>query len=190
MENFIQYLLQYSMLNQQQIDLIKQNMTVVELEKGTYFSEAGKTAQEVAFVNDGILRVCYFDKNGNEITRYFVDEDNFAVDLNSFNNRIPSSEYIQAVVPTELYIMTRQNLETLSQKIVVWDSIMHKITENALVEKLNRISPMMAEDTKTRYLEFFNRFPSLANRIPVQYLASYIGVTKHSLSRIRKELTQ
>ncbi len=186
--NLINYLLQFGNLNTQQIQLIEESVTIVSLEKDEYFSEAGKIARQVAFVNNGILRVCYYDKEGKEVTRYFVEENNFAVDLNSFSNRIPSSEYIQAIVPTELIVFSKDSLQNLSNTIIIWDSIMNKITNKALMEKVNRISPMLAEDAKTRYLEFFNRFPNLANRIPLNYLASYIGVTKHSLSRIRKEL--
>lgn len=190
MQDFINYLLQYSSLNKQQIELIKDNVQPLQLTKGEYFSEAGKIAKKVAFVSEGILRVCYYTKEGEEVTRYFVEEHNFAVDLNSFTNQIPSSEYIQAIIPTELYVLTAKNLQILSQTIIPWDSMISKITQKALVEKVNRISPMLAEDAKTRYLEFFKRFPNLANRIPINYLASYIGITKHSLSRIRKELSE
>ncbi len=188
MQNLINYLLQYDNLNTQQIQLIKDQVKVVRLSKDEYFSEAGKVARQVAFVNEGILRVCYYDKDGKEITRYFVEENNFAVDLNSFNNQIPSSEYIQAVVPTEMYVFSQGSLQNLSNTIIIWDNMINKIISKALIEKVNRISPMLAEDAKTRYLEFFNRFPNLVNRIPLNYLASYIGVTKHSLSRIRKEI--
>lgn len=190
MQNLINYLLQFSTLNEQQTELVKENVNILKLEKGEYFSEAGKIARKVAFVNDGILRVCYYNKEGGEITRYFVEENNFAVDLNSFNNQIPSSEYIQAITPCELYVLTVDNLKNLSHTIVNWDIIITKITNKALIEKVNRIGPMLAEDAKTRYLEFFKRFPYLANRIPINYLASYIGITKHSLSRIRKELSK
>jgi len=190
MRRLINYLLQFDNLNEQQIELIKDNVSVLNLAKGEYFSEEGKIARKVAFVNEGILRVCYYNKEGNEITRYFVEENNFAVDLNSFSNRIPSSEYIQAIVPCELYVLSSESIQNLSNTIVNWDSIMNKVTNKALIEKVNRISPMLAEDAKTRYLEFFKRFPNLANRIPINYLASYIGITKHSLSRIRKELSK
>ena len=190
METFINYLLQYGQLNRQQIELIEGSIQVLELDRGQYFSEAGKISNRVGFILDGILRVCYYDKDGNEITRYFVDEQNFAVDLNSFNNRIASSEYIEAIVPTKLLVFSREALNNLSQTIIGWDAIMAKITSKALMEKVNRISPMMGEDAKTRYLEFFKRFPTLANRIPLNYLASYIGITKNSLSRIRNELNK
>jgi len=190
MENLINYLLQFGNLNEQQISLIKESVEVVKMGKEEYFSEAGKIAQKVAFVNEGILRVLYYNKEGEEITRYFVEENNFAVDLYSFHNRVPSSEYIQAITKVELYVFTLKSLQNLSNTIIVWESIINKITSKALIEKVNRVSPMLSEDAKTRYLEFFKRFPNLANRIPLNYLASYIGITKHSLSRIRKEISK
>ena len=190
MDSLINHLLQYGNLNEPQIELIKSEVEVLSLEKDAYFSEAGKIANRVGFIRKGILRVCYYDKAGTEITRYFVDEHNFAVDLNSFQNRIPSGEYIQAIVPTDLYVFSAPSLQNLSATIIDWDRIVAKITSKALMEKVNRISPMLAEDAKIRYLAFFDRFPSLANRIPLHYLASYIGITKHSLSRIRREISQ
>ncbi|MFD0764404.1 hypothetical protein ACFQZI_06040 [Mucilaginibacter lutimaris] len=63
---------------------------------------------------------------------------------------------------------------------------MNKIISKALVEKVSKISMMMAEDATERYLNFFGRFPKLANRIPLSYLASYLGITQSSLSRIRR----
>ena len=183
-------LLQFGQLNSQQVELLRNSIEARELATGDYFSEAGKTANEVAFVSDGILRVCYYNKEGEEITRYFIDELNFAVDFNSYTTRVPSSEYIEAVVPTQLLILKRSALENLSNTIVGWDGIMAQISNKALLEKVQRISPMLAEDAKTRHLQFFERFPTLANRIPLNYLATYIGITKHSLSRIRKEVSQ
>jgi CRP-like cAMP-binding protein len=73
--------------------------------------------------------------------------------------------------------------------IAAWDEIMSKIISKALVEKLSRISMMMAEDATQRYLNFFNRFPKLANRIPLAHLASYLGITQSSLSRIRRTIS-
>lgn len=77
----------------------------VQLKKDDYFSEAGKIAKQVVFIIDGIFRVCYYKNKGEEITRYFIDENNFAVDLNCFNNKIPSSEYVQVefIVPFFLF---------------------------------------------------------------------------------------
>ncbi len=188
MENVINYLLQFGQLNQQQIDLIKNKSQILKLKKEEYFSEAGKIAQQVAFVDSGILRVCYFNNKGEEITKYFIDELNFAVDLNSFTNQIPSSEYVQAVSNCKLYVFTAEDLKDFSNQIIGWDHIISQIIAKSLIEKINRISPMLAEDAKTRYSNFIGKFPRLISRIPLSSLASYLGVTQSSLSRIRKNI--
>ena len=186
----IDYLLAYGQFNEQQIELISKYAHFKQLKKEAYFSEAGDIAKRVAFVLDGIFRVCYYLNNGDEVTRYFVEENNFVVDINSYINEVPSTEYIQAITPVEIIIFRKEDLVDLSNTIVGWDQVMSKITNKALLEKVHRISPMMAEDAKTRYVQFHDRFPNLVNRIPLNYLASYIGITKHSLSRIRKELSE
>lgn len=190
MNSLIEYLRLFGDLNQPQQALVNRLVQKASIAKGQYFSEAGKVPREVAFVEQGILRVLYYNHVGDEVTRYFIDESNWAVDLNSFNLRIASSEYIQAVTDCELYVFSREALEELSQTIIAWDALMAQVTNKALLEKVNRISPMMGEDAKTRYLEFVNRWPGLANRIPLNYLASYIGITKSSLSRIRASLSR
>jgi CRP-like cAMP-binding protein len=188
MENLINYLLQFGQLNKQQIDLIKSKAKLIELKKEDYFSEAGKIAQQVAFVDNGILRVCYYNNKGEEITRYFIDENNFAVDLNSFSYQISSSEYVQAVTDCKLIIFSAAALKELPVTIIAWNNIINAITAKSLIEKVNRISPMLAEDAKARYVGFLDKFPLLANRIPLSLLASYLGITQSSLSRIRKSI--
>ena len=91
---------------------------LIELKKEAYFSEAEKIARQVAFVDSGILRVCYYNNKGEEKTRYFIDENNFAVDLNSFTYQIPSSEYVQAVTDCKLLIFSADGLKDLSMTII------------------------------------------------------------------------
>ncbi|MFC2185719.1 Crp/Fnr family transcriptional regulator [Fulvivirgaceae bacterium LMO-SS25] len=188
MDKLINYLLEYGQLNQQQIDLVKRKAKVLELKKDEYFSEAGKIPRQVAFIEEGILRVCYYNSKGDEITKYFVDENNFAVDINSFNQKIPSSEYVQAVTNCTLFVFSTESLNDLSATIIQWGGIISKITEKALIEKVNKLSPMFDENATTRYLNFLEKFPNLANRVPLSYLASYLGITQSSLSRIRKSI--
>lgn len=132
--------------------------------------------------------MCYYNSKGDEITKYFIDENNFAVDINSFNQKIPSSEYVQAIGDCSLLLFSTEAFEELSLTIIDWDNIIRKITEKALIEKINKLSPMLSEDASTRYLDFLNKFPTLANRIPLSYLASYLGITQSSLSRIRRNI--
>jgi CRP-like cAMP-binding protein len=190
MEALINYLLQFGQLNPQQIALIQSKARVREIKKDEYYAEAGKIAREVAFLTEGIIRICYYNQQGEEITKYFVDENNFMVDINSYQQGIPSSEYAQAVTDCRLIVLSKDAMRELSMTIIGWDDIISKITTKALAEKVNKISTMMSEDATERYLQFFNRFPALANRIPLSYLASYLGITPSSLSRIRKNISK
>jgi len=187
METLIQYLLQFGHFNQQQIDLVKSKGAFKEIKKDEYFHEAGKIPREVGFLTEGIVRICYYNNKGEEITKYFIDENNFIVDINSYHQNIPSSGYIQAITHCKFIVFSTEAMKELSMTILIWDDVINKIINKALIEKVNRISPMLAEDATERYSNFFTQFPKLANRIPLSYLASYLGITQSSLSRIRRK---
>ena len=189
MEQLINYLLQFGHLNQQQIELVKSKGIFREIKKDEYYQEAGKIPREVIFLTEGIFRICYYNNKGDDITKYFIDENNFIVDINSYTQSIPSSEYAQAITDCRFIVFSKEALKELSMTIIGWDEIIAKITSRGLAEKVNKISTMMAEDATERYLNFFERFPTLANRIPLSYLASYLGITQSSLSRIRKNIS-
>ena len=188
MEDLIKYLLQFGNLNQPQIDLISQKATETELNKDAYFSEAGKIPRQVGYIVAGILRVCYYNNKGEEITKYFSEENQFIVDINSFDSNVPATEYIQAVTDCKLLVFSKQNWEELHNTIIGWDHIVNKIIKKALLQKVERRSPLVSEDATTRYLAFIDKYPQLVNRIPLSHLASYLGVTQSSLSRIRKNI--
>ena len=188
MEKIINYLLQFGSLNDQQIALIKKHAVELVLHEGDYFSEAGKIANRVGFILEGVIRVSYYNKDGDDVTRYFIDEDNFVVDLNSFDNTIPSSEYVQAVTECKLLVFSKKSWEDLYLTIVGWDAIVAKITSKGLLQKIERISPLIAEDAATRYRTFLERYPGVANRVALVFIASYLGITPSSLSRIRRNI--
>lgn len=188
MKELVNYILQFGNLNQQQIDLITGKAKEIEIPKEQYFSEAGKISTQVGFVLDGVMRVCYYNNQGEEITKYFIDENNLVVDLESFNNSICSSAYVQAVTDCKLIVFSKPDWDELLNTIVGWDTIVNKITTRALMQKIDRRSPLVSEDATTRYLSFMEKFPKILNRVPLSYLASYLGITQSSLSRIRKNI--
>ncbi|MFH6948977.1 Crp/Fnr family transcriptional regulator [Flavobacterium sp. FlaQc-51] len=189
MKEFIEYILQFGSLNQQQIDLVLKKANILELHKDEYFSEAGKVAQQVGFVLNGIVRVCYYNNKGEEITKYFIDENNLVVDLESFENEIPSTAYVQAITDTTIMVFSKKDWKELSNTIVNWDAIVHKVVSRALMQKVERRSPQISEDATTRYLKFLEIYPNVVNRVPLSFVASYLGITQSSLSRIRKNIS-
>lgn len=185
MKELIAYILQFGDLNQEQIDLITSKTTARELKKDEFFLEAGKMFNKVVFILEGVLRICYYNNKGEEITKYFVDENHLVA--NPYKDE-PMTEYIQAATDCKLLEFSQQQWNEFSTSITGWDSIVSKILQKALTEKLDRRSALVSEDATTRYLAFLEKFPMLVNRIPLSYIASYLGITQQSLSRIRKNI--
>lgn len=188
MNEFIAYILQFGNLNQQQINFISKKAKVSELRKDDYFAEARKVLRQVGFLIDGVIRICYYNNKGEEITTYFVDENHLIVDWKKFETSFTRSFYLQAVTDCKLTVFSNQDWQEISNTIIGWDTIIQKIVTKHHTEKLARRSPLVSQDATTRYLEFIETYPTLANRIPLSYIASYLGITQSSLSRIRKNI--
>lgn len=188
MKDFIDYILQFGNLNRQQIDLITSKATMLDLHKGEYFSEAGKIPNRVGFILEGVVRFCYYNNKGEEITHHFIDENNFVSDQQKFEAQMVASDYIQAVTDCKLLVFSKKDWDEIGNTIVGWHSITGLILKNCLLKTIERRSPLISEDATTRYLSFLEKFPALVNRIPLSYVASYLGITQQSLSRIRKNI--
>jgi CRP-like cAMP-binding protein len=187
MDKLIEYILQFGNLNSQQLALITSSGTEILLQKDEYFSKLGRIPKQVGFIVEGVVRGCYYSNLGEEITRCLISENNLVVDYPNFEASSASSEYLQACTDCKLIVFSKQDWDELSKTIVGWDNIKNKMVQKCMFQKSRR-SPVISQDGTTRYLEFMNNYPSLLNRIPLTYVASYLGVTPQSLSRIRKRI--
>lgn len=177
-------------LSKQDIDSIASNFKNKKFKADEHFQNFDKIVNEIAFVESGILRVYATLQNGSEVTKYFIRENQFFVDLESYYIAKPSTDAIQAVVNTELYTISKPVLEKLSNEIPNMYIFIKSITEVALLNKIKDNDFLNFGDAKTKYLEFIKRYPVLAQQVPQQYIASYLKITPQSLSRIRKELVK
>lgn len=188
MEKFIEYVLQFGNLNKQQIDLITSKSTELELRKDEFYWEAGKTVKQIGFLTDGVIRVFYYNNKGEEITRYFIDENHLILSGNRIDEIYTPSEYLSAITDCKLVVFSKQDWKEISQTIIGWDIILQKIIAKYHSKKIARRSELVSQDGKERYLDFIQKFPTLVNRVPLSFIASYLGVTQSSLSRIRKNM--
>lgn len=184
------FLLQFHHFTPQQLRLIQSRAVARTYQPGAYFSQAGRVAQEIGFIVSGIFRVCYFDREGTDNTKYFLEENHFVVDLQSYQYQQPCTEYVQAVTEAHVLVFEARAWQELGLIMVDWPQVEHKLFTQALLEKLNRRSALVSPNGTTRYTQFLTTFPGLANRIPLAQLASYLGLTPQSLSRIRRNLGQ
>lgn len=186
MEPLTTYLTQFGRLTLQEIDLIASQVSERRLAKEALFSEAGKVPRRVGFVLEGVMRGYYY-RNGEEITRCFIPENNLVVDYLNFEEQTASTEYLQACTDCRIIVFSKSVWDGLSAQISLWDHMKSKMVQTCLYLK-SRKHPVISQDATTRYIEFLESYPSLVNRVPLAHVASYIGVTHQSLSRIRRNL--
>src|SRR6478735_9158792 len=188
MKEFIEYILKFGNLNQPQIDLITSKAAELELRKEDYYWEAGKTVRQVGFLTDGVLRVYYYNNKGEEITRYFIDENHLILSGKTVDEIYTPSEYLSAITDCKLVVFSKQDWKEISETVIGWDTIIQKIVAKYHSEKIARRSELVSQDGTERYLDFIQKFPTLVNRVPLSFIASYLGITQSSLSRIRKNI--
>jgi CRP-like cAMP-binding protein len=188
MEQFIDYVLQVDNLNKQQIDLIRSKATEIKLRKDQYYWEAGKPVNKIGFLADGVIRVFYYNNKGEEITRYFIDENHLILSGHTIYDSYVPSEYLSAITDCTLITFSKQDWKDISQTIIGWNNIIQQIVARHHSEKVARRSELVSQDGTERYLHFMQTFPTLVNRVPLSYIASYLGITQSSLSRIRKNI--
>lgn len=169
--------------------IITAHSTYKTLAAKEYFSTQGTVPTTIGFVVSGIFRVYTIDDFGLEKTKYFLEEEQFMVDYESYTQGIASPENIEAVLPAYLIVFTKKNLEDLAVLIPAWQEVQAVLTQKMLMLKVKRLSPLISESAESRYLRFLKDYPKLALRVPLSHLASYLGMTPSSLSRIRKQLS-
>ena len=177
MNELIEFIFQFGSLNQQQTDLITRKATRISLKKDAYFSEVGNVPRQVGFIVNGVMRGCYYNSQGEEITRCFIGENSLVADYVNFDINASSSEYLQTCTDCELIVFSKQAWKELSQTIVGWDNIKNKMVQLCMYQK-SRKGPVISQDATTRYLEFIENYPSFTNRIPLAYIASYSGIAQ------------
>lgn len=189
MHNFTEYLSGFHNFTNQEIQTIESVLVTKSYKANEYFFEAGNYANEIGFVENGVFRIFFYDKEGNEIVRHFVYENQFIVDLYAFTNKVIGSIYIQAITSCKITILNQKALNELTNNIPNWGTTFQNITQKNLLDKIENQTQLMSKDATTKYLDFLKTHPTLANRIPLGHLASYLGIKQPSLSRIRKNLS-
>lgn len=186
----IDHLKKFGYLSNIDISLIFEHTVVKDFKMGESFVDAGKNVNQVGFILSGVFRYFFYDKEGDEITSLFMIENDFVTNINSFNEYIPSSGTIIAETDCSVIIISRKLWELYYENIPNWNSIMQAVTNKTLLAKTNFQRKLLSQDAKTSYLYFLEKYPTIIQRVPLIHIASFLGITKFSLSRIRKQITK
>ena len=158
------------------------------IKKGAYFLKEGQLVREIAFVEKGALRLFYLSPDGKEINNHFFLENDYAVSYLDFLKQRPSRYFIQALEDCKLLAFDAESLQMAYDHSKNWERFGRIIAESAYATATNRFESFLFLSAKERYLQMLKDYPRFIQRIPLYHLASYLGIEKESLSRIRKEI--
>ncbi len=156
--------------------------------KGAFLVRAGKVPQTLSFVVSGIVRLYYITPTGVEVTKSFRTENYFVAAYSALLQGIPSRMFIQTLEPTSLLMAPYRSYQTLASGHPCWQTVDLKTAEWLYVKLDQRESELLLDDAATRYLKFLAEYPGLVHRVKQYHIASYLGITPESLSRIRAQL--
>ncbi len=170
-------------------DIISKHCHIESFRTGIVLLEEGKVARQLFFVLDGILKITATTDKGIEVIHFFVKENKFCTILYSFLGGDTSRESIITAVDTELIVFSKNELELVYKQLPYFEGLIQSITQQTLLEKIKVRNSYMGEDATARYLKFITEQPDIMMRLPLSDVASYLGITQQSLSRIRREIS-
>jgi CRP-like cAMP-binding protein len=175
-------------LSDEEINLYLSFLRVRYIGKKEHFLVAGEICTDIAYVNKGCLRRYIMDEHSKETILNFALEDYWTGDLESFVNQMPSIYYVQALEQCELLLISRENFRRANEEIPKF-KVFHddKVRRNHY-SALKRLSIAKSATPEEKYISLMNEQPQLFQRIPLHYIASYLGIEPESLSRLRKRI--
>jgi CRP-like cAMP-binding protein len=168
--------------------LLDKRVTQRSIRRRQTLLQEGFPCKHYSFVVEGCFRMFAVDKKGTEHNLQFAAENDWIADIGSFHSGQPSGLFIEAVEPSVVLQIEKQELYFLYRNIPKLDRIFKVIIENKYVELQNRVLQTISSTAQERYLTFLEHYPKLALRLPNTQIASYLGITPEFLSKIRKDL--
>ncbi len=170
--------------------LLESSFKKLHLPKHNLLLEAGQQVNDQYYVVDGCLRTYYVDPHGKEHTVQFAIADWWISDYTAFFNSSTAVMNIECIQEATLYKISKKDMDQLYIAIPRLESYFRKKMERAFASFQKRIISSLAQSAPERYLDFIKTYPNIEQSVKNYHIASYLGITTQSLSRVRKELVQ
>jgi len=180
------FLAAYAPFDKSELDDITGQFESRKVKKNEIILTEGEVCNQLIFVNDGCLRL-YYVVDEVEITVWFAFGGSSSIDIYSFISGLPSTYFIQAIEDSEIMFLPKSQLDNLYLTNPKIQEMMRKFWEDAILTLIERFTALQKDTAEQRYLNLLKK-PEYLQKIPQKYLASFIGVTPTSLSRIRKNI--
>jgi CRP-like cAMP-binding protein len=171
-------------------ELIKTYLTLKKVRKKQYLLQEGDVCKWVAFIETGALRLYKVNEDGSEHIVQFALEGQFMTDLYSFLTNEPSIYNIDAVEDSELVLITKSASDELRKLSPKFQEFVLQATSDAYIQLEKRMTSVISLGLEERYKELTSKYPNIIRRLPQHMIASYMGLTPETLSRVRKRLNQ
>ncbi|HYC27753.1 MAG TPA: Crp/Fnr family transcriptional regulator [Chitinophagaceae bacterium] len=189
-DKLLKYVAKYISLTEEETAFFTSLLKVRLLRKRQYLLQAGDVSRNEYFVNSGCLRAYTVDDKGMEHVVQFAIEEWWINDLYSFLTQTPAAYNIDAVEDAEVICIGRDTYELVLEKIPKFERMYRIMFQSSLITHQRRIIENISLPAHERYRLFLERYPQFEQRFPQHQIASYLGITPESLSRIRKQLAE
>jgi CRP-like cAMP-binding protein len=177
-------------LSEQEWALLSGAFTERVVDSKTIIAREGEIEKEIYFVCSGLARLYYQTKDNDQITAFIFYENMFASCLESFIKQHPSTQNLETLESCTLLVLTKDKLDALYEQVPKTHVIMRKVMEARFIASQQLLSSYILAGPKERYELFALHYPHLVQRVPQYILASFLGITPVSLSRIRKRIAR
>jgi CRP-like cAMP-binding protein len=187
LSEYLNKLSNYSPLSDLTKTQLQDYISVKKVEKDGFILKHGDVCKHIYYVNKGLIRIFYY-KNGKNVTEWLTDDQHFFFSIASFFEGNPSNLVIEALEDSEIIMLSKEGLDTLRKKNIEVANLMIEWISNSLVLSQKRMESIQFETAKQRYDNLIKRQPKILNRVPLQHIASFLGITQETLSRIRSKI--
>ncbi|WP_166437088.1 Crp/Fnr family transcriptional regulator [Niastella caeni] len=187
LNSLVSSLSKYVTLTEAEVNAIASLFSFKTFRKRQYIMQEGEITRHETFIVKGLTRTYEVDEKGQEHVIQFGLEGWWIGDLYSFLTEAPSKYYIDCLEDTEVFQITKPNLEALYEKVPKMERHFRIIIQNAFIAATNRVASSLIKNASERYVEFTIQYPQIEQRVPDNQIASYLGITPQSLSRIRSQ---
>jgi len=184
LENFIQSVTD---LPREALDEMRASFSKITLPKGTQILEQGKTCHKLYFIEKGLARSYYYNEKGKDITVWFFIDNNVMVSVESFFQQKPSLYQMELLEDSTLHYITYEKLQQLFDKHHSIERFGRLLAIQLLTKVVDKLNAIQFQTAKERYRFLIEKYPNIAYRAPLGHIASYLGITQETLSRIRAE---
>ncbi|MGQ3014746.1 MAG: Crp/Fnr family transcriptional regulator [Flavobacteriales bacterium] len=185
-ERFLAYLRSAIELPAEEEKRVSAILKSASLAKGAYFIREGQVPRRFAFVGSGLFRYLYMDPSGREYTKNFIPEGQFLSAYSAMISSSPSHMFIEALEDSEILEIDYGLWMRLQKGHPCWNTLLVQVLERAFSTKEKRERELLLLNAEDRYRIFREEFPGLESRVRQHIIASYLGISPVSLSRIRK----